>query len=338
MENKQPLLSICIPTYNRAEYLIENLKVLMPQVKNFSCEVELLISDNASNGDNYDKLKHFLCSQDCPHNFYRHEKNIGGNSNFNFVADKAAGDYLFLLGDDDILSSNFLEIVLPYLRTHAYSVVHWNRLIGDAACSKNKIQRSFFDGLTREISMEDFLKDDSFDATFMSSVIVSKEAWLLGKQYERDEYYGYKWYGRLCWGGILEARPILWYYMPLVLHRNPPKEWIRDFPIYLIIGIGNIYKDLDRKVPGIYSYGMQWIRRICDIEWTIKEMGASDQSYYKQYESLFIEHLTADEGKILHYWLHVKHLNFALKIYRIKFYIKKFWAVLKRCIKNLYAC
>jgi glycosyltransferase involved in cell wall biosynthesis len=337
MESKQPILSICIPTYNRADYLIENLKVLIPQIKIFSNEVELLISDNASNEENYVKLRNFLCNQDCPHLFFRHEKNIGGNANFNFISGKAIGDYLFLLGDDDILSSSFLEIVLPYLRSHAYSVVHWNRLIGDAVCSKNKIQRSIFDGLTREIPMQEFLKEDSFDATFMSSVIVSKEAWQLGKQYEKDEYYGYMWYGRICWGSVLDTRPVLWYYMPLVLHRNPPKTWIRDFPIYLIIGIGNIYQDLEQKIPGIYSYGQQWIRKICDIEWTIKEMGASDQSYYRQYETQFVEHLTEDEGKMLHYWLHVKHLKIALKIYRVKFYIKKACSVLKRCIKNLYA-
>lgn len=337
MENKQPLLSICIPTYNRSDYLIENLKILMPQVKAFSCEVELLISDNASNEENYENLKNFLRLQDCPHTFYRHEKNIGGKANFNFIANKAVGDYLFLLGDDDILSLNFLEILLPYLRTHAYSVVHWNRLKGNTFCSNNKIQRSFFDGLTREISMETFLKDDSFDATFISSVIVAKKAWQLGKQYERDEYYGYEWFGRLCWGSILDSRPVLWYYMPLVLHRNPPKEWIRDLPIYLIIGIGNIYKDLEQIVPGIYPYGLQWIHKICNVEWTIKEMGATDQSYYKQYESLFAEHLTNKEKKMLHYWLHVKHLSLALKIYRIKFYIKKSFSVLKRCLKNLYA-
>jgi len=332
------LLSICIPTYNRADFLVENLKVLMPQVKQFNDEVELLISDNASNEENYGKLKEFLNGQDCIHTLYRHENNIGGIPNFNFISDKASGDYLFLLGDDDILSSSLLEIILPFLRTHAYSVVHWNRLIGDAKCSNNKIQRSNYDGLTKEIMMKDFLKDASFDATFMSSVIISKEAWAMGKNYVREEYHGYMWYGRMCAGAILDARPVLWYYMPLVLHRNPPKEWIRDFPIFLIIGIGNIYKDLEKIVPGIYPYGRLWIRNICDLEWNIKAMAATNQAYYRPFEAQFAEHMTEAEYRMLHYWLHVKFLKTAMKIDRVKMYIKRGLAVLKRCMKNLYAC
>ena len=43
-----PLLSICIPTYNRYEYLISNLEILMPQVAKFADKIEVLINDNAS--------------------------------------------------------------------------------------------------------------------------------------------------------------------------------------------------------------------------------------------------------------------------------------------------
>ena len=47
MENKQPLLSICIPTYNRAEYLEGALKNIVTDSA-FDSRVEVIISDNAS--------------------------------------------------------------------------------------------------------------------------------------------------------------------------------------------------------------------------------------------------------------------------------------------------
>jgi len=47
MENKQPLLSICIPTYNRAEYLEEAIYNIVTDDA-FCDKVEIIISDNAS--------------------------------------------------------------------------------------------------------------------------------------------------------------------------------------------------------------------------------------------------------------------------------------------------
>lgn len=44
----KPLLSICIPTYDRAELLRSALLSLAPQVKEMADEVEVIISDNCS--------------------------------------------------------------------------------------------------------------------------------------------------------------------------------------------------------------------------------------------------------------------------------------------------
>lgn len=44
MENKRPLLSICIPTYNRALALKRNLECLV-ELSGFDEEVEIVISD-----------------------------------------------------------------------------------------------------------------------------------------------------------------------------------------------------------------------------------------------------------------------------------------------------
>ena len=44
--NDSPVLSVCIPTYNRPEKLKENLEILLPQLDN---SIELVIRDDSSN-------------------------------------------------------------------------------------------------------------------------------------------------------------------------------------------------------------------------------------------------------------------------------------------------
>ena len=43
-----PILSICIPTYNRAQYLEVSLDALIVELQDFSDQVEIVVSDNAS--------------------------------------------------------------------------------------------------------------------------------------------------------------------------------------------------------------------------------------------------------------------------------------------------
>ena len=59
---KSFLLTIAIPTYNRANILHIALGILLPQINNYSSEIELIISDNASN-DNTQKVIKDLLSQ-----------------------------------------------------------------------------------------------------------------------------------------------------------------------------------------------------------------------------------------------------------------------------------
>ena len=53
-QNKQPLLSICIPTYNRASYLEGAIQNIITD-NAFGDEVEIIISDNAST-DNTEEI------------------------------------------------------------------------------------------------------------------------------------------------------------------------------------------------------------------------------------------------------------------------------------------
>lgn len=103
MENKQPLLSICIPTYNRARLLEENLSKMV-LLDGFDQDVEVVISDNHSTDDTQ-QVGEFFASKFQNIKYYRNEENIR-DSNFPLALDRATGAYVKLLNDAACIVSN----------------------------------------------------------------------------------------------------------------------------------------------------------------------------------------------------------------------------------------
>ncbi len=98
------MVSIGIPTYNRANrYLKECIQSAVNQTYP---EIEIIVSDNCS-GDNTAGLVAGI--GDPRIRYFRHEKNIGANNNFNYCLEQAAGDYFLLLHDDDLIDNDFVE-------------------------------------------------------------------------------------------------------------------------------------------------------------------------------------------------------------------------------------
>jgi hypothetical protein len=96
-----PLVSFCVPTYNRGRYLASLLESLVGQLAAFPYAYELVIADNASPDDTRDVVQSYAGR--LPIRYLRHETNIGGYPNWQFVMSKAIGRYLVYLSDDDSL-------------------------------------------------------------------------------------------------------------------------------------------------------------------------------------------------------------------------------------------
>ena len=110
-----PLLSICIPTYNRCQYLKKNLDYF---VAHNSGDIEIIICDNASSDETAHVVTDVIESN-CLDNFtyIRNEFNIGPDANFKKVLSMSKGTYTLLLGDDDFLNDSFLDEFLGALKT-----------------------------------------------------------------------------------------------------------------------------------------------------------------------------------------------------------------------------
>jgi len=100
METK--LVSVIIPTYNRAEMLREAIESVLNQTyENF----ELLILDNCSPDHTSDVVASF---NDLRIKYLRHQCNIGSAGNYTYGLYLAKGKYVSFLPDDDRYAQKFL--------------------------------------------------------------------------------------------------------------------------------------------------------------------------------------------------------------------------------------
>ena len=118
----RPLLTIAIPTYNRAATLRILLENLLPQVRELS-EVELLISDNAS-PDNTEAVVEELIAAGLRCEYIRNATNIEADPNFLQCYERARGKYVWIFGDDDILLPGSLLFVTRLLRGNEYDLIY----------------------------------------------------------------------------------------------------------------------------------------------------------------------------------------------------------------------
>jgi glycosyltransferase involved in cell wall biosynthesis len=101
-----PLFSVLIPSYNRPELLVPTIESVLAQtVGNF----EVIVSDDASPRGAEIAAAVSRFSADARFRFILQPRNLGWSDNRNALLAAAAGEFVMLLGDDDLLPSHALE-------------------------------------------------------------------------------------------------------------------------------------------------------------------------------------------------------------------------------------
>jgi glycosyltransferase involved in cell wall biosynthesis len=100
-----PLVSVGIPTFNRAAMLKRSIESVLSQDYE---KIEIIVSDNASTDDtqavchevrkNYPNVK-----------YIKQSNNIGPTANFADVLKRASGEYFMWLGDDDWIDPSYVS-------------------------------------------------------------------------------------------------------------------------------------------------------------------------------------------------------------------------------------
>jgi glycosyltransferase involved in cell wall biosynthesis len=114
-----PRVTICIPTFNRAEVLRSTLKAVLDQGYE---DFVVIVSDNASEDDTAEVVASF---SDPRFQYLRRERNFGALDNINFVLRQAKTEFVVLLPDDDaLLPGGLARAVAAFDRYPNVGVVH----------------------------------------------------------------------------------------------------------------------------------------------------------------------------------------------------------------------
>jgi glycosyltransferase involved in cell wall biosynthesis len=98
-----PLVSICIPSYNSALFIEQTLKsVLNQSYKN----IEVIVVDDLSKDDTVGKVK---LVDDKRIKLFVNETNLGVSQNWNRSIELASGEYIKIMGADDLLEPTCIE-------------------------------------------------------------------------------------------------------------------------------------------------------------------------------------------------------------------------------------
>ncbi len=112
----KPLVSFCIPTYNRGRYLDSLLQSLTQQLADFPHAFEVFISDNGSEDDTEAVATRYMDA--LPLRYMRHASNRGSSANYQYLMDQAQGEYLIYVADDDCILGHRVAEIIDLMETN----------------------------------------------------------------------------------------------------------------------------------------------------------------------------------------------------------------------------
>ena len=145
---KQPLVSVGMPIYNRPESFKKALSSIINQTYE---NIEIIISDNCSENKEIIKIIDKFKMNDKRITFYQQTENIGALANFAFVEEKASGEYFMWASDDDYFhSKKLIEKLVEHIGTNVLC-------FSDFILSNEISSTSNFDSYSNCATGEDYL-------------------------------------------------------------------------------------------------------------------------------------------------------------------------------------
>lgn len=222
-----PLLSICIPTYNRASELDELLRSIHESLKGVRHKdlFEVCISDNYSCDNTWETVEQWQgVLPNC--RIYQQECNRGPDANYLQLIDMASGEYFWLVGSDDQLIKDALPQILLLLEGNEAQIVLLDFFRCDINLSPIRLHRwcrSKADVFDTSNQLAEFYDQAQpcwgLFWGYITSLIVKRSAWL---EQGYDERYSLSLYSFMYPVFLMVARGCVIRNIkkPLVLNRG----------------------------------------------------------------------------------------------------------------------
>ena len=177
-------LSICIPTYNRIEFLPGTIKSILDQ---YTPEMQIVISDNFSNDGTKELVQELITTHpECNIKYFCWDKNMGADLNYMKVIEIADGEYCWFLGSDDQIITGAVKKVITKLSLN-YDTLLFCRIncdyylipIRTEYALKKGIHESTYN-FSDKYELIRYLKnaqDLSALFSYLSTIIVKKSVW-----------------------------------------------------------------------------------------------------------------------------------------------------------------
>lgn len=107
-----PLVSICIPTYNGEKFIAEAMNSAITQTYD---NLEIVVSDDASKDATLTIIASYKTKTNIPIRVYKHKPN-GIGANWNHSIQKALGIYIKFLFQDDVLEPNCIAEMVAVMQ------------------------------------------------------------------------------------------------------------------------------------------------------------------------------------------------------------------------------
>lgn len=166
------ILTIGIPTFNRAPFLDICLDSLFSQIKPIEQYITVFVADNASTDKTSEIILKYI-KLGFSINYYKQDKNLGMDGNFISLYEKCDTRFFWLLSDDDFVLPSSLQQIVELLNAEDPGLVHLGSFWYKDIVDYNKISKIQFKVVKYTQSIE-FFQKVNYWFTFISGNIVNK--------------------------------------------------------------------------------------------------------------------------------------------------------------------
>jgi len=203
---QRSLLTIAIPTFNRALKLKRLLNILMDEISVYHLEscVQVLVSDNASADQTPAVVSEFLRTG-FGLNYHRQSQNLGFDGNLRFLYTHSESQYIWFMADDDFPLPGAINRLVVALREYDPDV-----LLSSFVQPPGSTERQFdFPEPVHLVSDPVCVIKHVLNCGKLSAYVICKVDLDASKWRELDENLGAGWYFMPLAFSVLEASPSL---------------------------------------------------------------------------------------------------------------------------------
>lgn len=113
----EPLISVCIPSYNNEEFIAATLESVLKQTYR---NLEIIVSDDRSSDNTVSVAR---CFSDPRIRLFENKANLGIGGNWNQALSHATGKYIKLMGADDLIYPECMQRQVEVLENPAHANV-----------------------------------------------------------------------------------------------------------------------------------------------------------------------------------------------------------------------